>query len=182
MRKGNSMERTIRARGKAVISISLVSALALSVPFFIDEPQNIVMVLPIAIAFAAMLAVALRAEIWVDARNRLHVRYLVHSFSVKLRHLQRAPSPKFDFRRHGELGLARMYQGTRVPSFRVGWFLLRNRSVAFACVTRKHRARAFEIRKGLYLVVDPALARQIQNAANVACSAKKKNRKEQDCD
>lgn len=177
MSNSYSIERTIRARGKTVVSISLASALALSVPVLINELQFIFIVPPVALAFAAMIALALRADIWVDARNRLHVRYLVYSFSTKLKHLQRAPTPKFDFRRDEELGLARMYQGTRVPSFRVGWFLLRNQSVAFACVTRKRRAQAFKIRKGLYLVVDPALARQIQVAANAACSLKRKNRK-----
>ena len=167
---GNSIDRTIRARGKWVVSISVLSALTLSLPSLINELQYIFIVPPIALAFAAMIAAALRAEIWVDARNRLHVRYLVHSFSTKLKHLQRAPTPKFDFRRDGELGLARLYQGTRVPSFMVGWFLLRNDAVAFACVTRRRRAQAFKIRKGLYLVVDPAIARQIHFAATAACS------------
>ena len=176
-RSRTSIDRTIRVRGRAAVSISLASALTLSVPLLVNEIQYIFIVPPITLAFAAMITVALRADIWVDAKNRLHVRYLIHSFSTKLKHLQRAPTPKFDFRHDGELGLARMYQGTRVPSFRVGWFLLRNKAVAFACITRKRQAQAFKIRKGLYLVVDPAMARQIQCAAKVACSAREKDRK-----
>ena len=124
--------------------------------------------LAITLSFAAMISVSLRATVRIDASNRLTIRYLVYSFSDELENIQVAATPKFDFRRDDNLGFKRLYQGTRLPCFNVGWFVLRNGAVAFACVSRKRKARAFKTRDGCYLLVDPRIARRIQAAAGGA--------------
>ena len=118
--------------------------------------------LAITLAFAAMTSVSLRATVEIDSENRLTIRYLSYSFSDDLRNIQVAALRKFDFHRDAHLGFKKLHSGTRLPCFNVGWFVLRNGAVAFACLSRKRRARALMTRDGCYILVDPHVARRIQ--------------------
>lgn len=117
-----------------------------------------------ALASAGMAGYALRATIRIQFRDRLTIRYLVYTFTERLENIQIVPTPKFDFRRHKKLGVKRLCRGTRLPHFYVGWFVLRNGSVAFVCVSRKQKALAFRTHDGCYILVDPRIARRIRSA------------------
>ena len=129
-------------------------------------------VIVVALVFAAVTGVSLRATVEIDANHRLKIRYLIYSFSDKLENIQAAATPKFDFRRDRRLGLKKLYFGTRLPCFNVGWFVLRNGEVAFVCVSRKRTARAFRTHDGCYILVDPRVARHIQAAAATSGDAR----------
>ena len=118
-----------------------------------------------ALVSAGMTGYALRATIRIQNRDKLTIRYLSYTFADRLENIQIVPTPKFDFRSHKKLGVKRLYQGTRLPCFHVGWFVLRNGSVAFVCVSRKRKARAFKTHDGCYILVDPRIARRIRAAA-----------------
>ena len=74
-------------------------------------------------------------------------------------------SDKFLFRSDEKYALSKLYHGTRVLGFYVGWYTLKDGSVAFACVSRKRHARAISTKDGVRLVLDPGLARLIASTA-----------------
>ena len=156
------------------------SSLALCGLAFDGEPGHVLGVIAhalgviaVALVFAAVTGVSLRATIKVDASNRLNIRYVTHTFSDRLENIQAAATPKFNFRRNQRLGLKKLYFGTRLPCFNVGWFALRNGALAFVCVSRKRAARAFRTHDGCYILVDPRVARHIQAAAATSGDARR---------
>ena len=154
----------IGASRTTVLWIGAVSSFALCGPVLSGEPGQVLGVLLVALAVAAMTGLSSRATIQIDAGDRLTIRYLVYSFCDRLENIRVEATPKFDFRRDATLGVKRLYRGTRLPCFNVGWFVLRNGAVAFVCVSRKRKARAFKTRDGCYILVDPRIARRIQAA------------------
>ena len=156
----------VRASPTTVLWVLAASSFALFAPMLAGEFGHVPGVLAVALAFAAMISVSLRATVEIDSKNRLTIRYLVYSFSDKLENIQVEATPKFDFRRDDTLGFKKLYKGTRLPCFNVGWFVLKNGAVAFVCVSRKRKARALKTRDGCYILVDPRIARRIQATAN----------------
>ena len=155
----------VRASRTTVLWIWAASSFLLFGPVLGGELGHVPGMLAVTLAFAALTSVSLRATVEIDSDNCLTIRYLVYSFSDELENIQIAATPKFDFRRDDVLGFKKLYRGTRLPSFNVGWFVLRNGAAAFVCVSRKRRARALVTRDGCYILVDPRIARRIQAAA-----------------
>ena len=127
---------------------------------------GIIAVIAVTVSLVAITCISMRALVEVDSSQRVRVRYLIYCFSEKLENMQIEVTSKFDFRRDEELGFKALYEGTRLPCFNVGWFVLNNDSVAFVCLTRKRRARAFKTHDGCYLVLDPHIARRIEAVAH----------------
>lgn len=163
IREGISTHR-IRANRTTVLWVSAVCSLALCGPILTGEFRYIPSIVAIIFALAIGTSTILRATIETDCIGNLNIRYLVYSFSDRLENIQVVGEAKFDFRRDNQLGFKRLYEGTRLPCFNVGWFILKNGAVAFVCLTRKRRARAFKTRDGCYILLDPGIARQIQAA------------------
>ncbi|MXY06312.1 MAG: hypothetical protein F4171_16565 [Gammaproteobacteria bacterium] len=160
-----ALTHKVRARRTTVAFIWGVSSVVLLGPVIAGEIGYVPGLLAITLAFAAMTSVSLRATVEIDSENRLTIRYLCYSFSDDLENIQVAALQKFDFYRDANLGFKKLHRGTRLPCFNVGWFVLRNGAVAFACLSRKRRARALMTRDGCYLLVDPHIARRIQAIA-----------------
>ena len=163
-----ALTHRVRARRSTVLWIWAASSVVVLGPALAGGLGQALGLLAVTLAFAAMTTVSLRATVEIDADNRLIIRYLVYSFSDELRNIQLAATPKFDFRRDDNLGFKKLYQGTRLPCFNVGWFVLRNGGVAFVCVSRKRRARALRTRDGCYILVDPRIASRIQAAVSTS--------------
>lgn len=108
------------------------------------------------------LASQLRATIQVG-QDRIRIQYLLTSFADRLGNIEPQASEKFDFRTDERLGLKRLYLGTRLFGFYVGWYVLRDDSVAFVCVSRKHRARRLSTKDGHQLILDPGTAREVES-------------------
>lgn len=157
--------RSVQAGRTTVLWIWAASSLALFVPALAGGLGSVAVLLAVTLAFAVLTSLTLRATVEIDSDNRLTIRYLVYSFSDDLENIRDGATPKFDFRHDDSLGVKRLFRGTRLPCFKVGWFVLRNGKVAFVCVSRKRRARALVTRDGCYILVDPRIARWIQSAA-----------------
>ena len=160
------MTHRISPNRTTVLWIWAPCSTAFCVPALSGEPAQALILFSFAFVITASTSVSLCATIEIDSGDRLTIRYLVHSFSDRLENLQVEASSKFDFRRDDRLGVKRLYQGTRLPCFKVGWFVPKNGAVAFVCVSRKRRARALRTRDGCYILVDPRIARWIQVVAN----------------
>ena len=159
------LTRNVQAGRTTVLWIWGASALALFGPALAGGLGGVAVLLAVTLAFAVLTSLTLRATVEIDSDNRLTIRYLIYSFSDELENIRAGATPKFDFRRDDNLGVKRLFRGTRLPCFKVGWFVLRNGKVAFVCVSRKRRARALVTRDGCYILVDPRIARWIQSAA-----------------
>ena len=160
-----ALTHRVRAGRTTVVSIWGASLVVLLAPLIAGEIGYVLGLFAITLAFAAMTSVSLRATVEIDSENRLTIRYLSYSFSDDLENIQLAALHKFDFHRDAHLGFKKLHCGTRLPCFNVGWFVLRNGAVAFACLSRKRRARALMTRDGCYILVDPHVARRIQAIA-----------------
>ena len=160
-----ALAHQVRARRTTVLFICGASLIVLFGPLLAGEVGHVPGLLAITLAFAAMTSVSLRATVEIDSENRLTIRYLCYSFSDDLKNIQVAELRKFDFHRDARLGFKKLHRGTRLPCFNVGWFVLRNGAVAFACLSRKRRARALKTRDGCYILVDPRIASRIQAIA-----------------
>ena len=116
-------------------------------------------------AAVALLTVAflaqLQATIAVEG-DSITVRYLGTSFQDQLSNFEPASTKKFDYRQDRRFGLKRLFRGIHLRGFCVGWFVLRDASVAFVCLSRKRRARALTTRDGYTLMLDPGIARRIE--------------------
>lgn len=156
----------VRASRRTVLCVWATSATLLSAPALALGSGHIIAMLAITLAFAVMITVPMHATIEIDSGARLTIRYLIYSFSDRLENIRVQATPKFDFRRDDRLGFRKLYQGTRLPCFNVGWFVLRNGAMAFVCLSRKRNARALKTRDGCYILVDPRIARRIQAVAN----------------
>ena len=156
------MTHSIQANRSTVLWVWAACSMALWGPVLTGEFGYIPGVVAVALAIAVGAGAILRATIEIDGKDNLNIRYLVYSFSDRLENIQDAATPKFDFRRDDQLGFKKLYRGTRLPRFNVGWFVLKNGAVAFACLSRKRRARAFKTRDGCYIFLDPAIVRRIQ--------------------
>lgn len=165
---GIALTYRIRANRATVLSIWAAYSFAFFLPALMSGPLHLLGMAIATLASATMASLALRATIKVKAGDRLTIRYLIHSLTVRLENIEVVPTPRFDFRRHRKLGVKRLYQGTRLPGFHAGWFVLRNGSVAFVCVSRKRKASAFKTHNGCYILVDPRIARRIRNAADAS--------------
>ena len=163
--ENGALTHRVRAPRTTVLSIWAASLVVLCGPVIAGEIGHLPSLFAITLAFAAMTSVSLRATVEIDSENRLTIRYLSYSFSDELRNIQVATLRKFDFHRDAHLGFKKLHSGTRLPWFNVGWFELRNGAVAFACLSRKRKARALKTRDGCYILVDPHIARRIQAAA-----------------
>ena len=139
-----------------------VSSIALCGPIILDGPGLILVMVAVALGVAAMMSITLCATIKIDAKNRLTIRYLIYSFSDQLENIRPVNNSKIAFRRDDRFGFKKLYMGTRLPCFHVGWFRLRNGAVGFLCLSRKRKARAFITNDGCYILLDPRVARQIQ--------------------
>ena len=159
------LTRNVQAGRTTVLWIWGASSLALFGPALAGGLGSVAVLLAVTLAFAVLTSLTLRATVEIDSDNRLTIRYLVYSFSDELENIRAGATPKFDFRHDDNLGVKRLFRGTRLPCFKVGWFVLRNGKVAFVCVSRKRRARALVTRDGCYILVDPRIARWIQSAA-----------------
>lgn len=115
-------------------------------------------------AIALLMMFQLRAVVSVED-DRLRINCMFASFVDKIDNLEPDVSDKFLFRSDEKYALSKLYLGTRVLGFYVGWYTLKDGSVAFACVSRKRHARALSTKDGVRLVLDPGLARQIASAA-----------------
>ena len=160
------MTHRISPNRTTVLWIWAGCSIAFCGPALSGEPAQALILFAFAFVIAASTSVSLRATIEIDSGDRLTIRYLIYSFSDRLENIQVEATSKFDFRRDDRLGVKRLYQGTRLPCFKVGWFVLKNGAVAFVCVSRKRRARALKTRDGCYILVDPRIARRIQAVAN----------------
>ena len=160
-----ALTHRVGARRTTVFLIWGASSVVLLGAVIAGEIGHVPSLFAITLAFAAMTSVSLRATVEIDSENRLTIRYLSYSFSDELRNIQVATLRKFDFHRDAHLGFKKLLSGTRLPWFNVGWFVLRNGAVAFACLSRKRRARALMTRDGCYILVDPHVARRIQAIA-----------------
>jgi len=96
------------------------------------------------------------------SNDEVYIRYLHHSFRDKVSNLMPEASPKFDFKSDENLSLKKLYSGTRLLGFAVGWFTLKDDRVAFTCLTRKKRARFFSSKDGYLLILDPSVASKIE--------------------
>jgi len=130
--------------------------LALATP----PTQAAVAGLLVTAAIAATL-LHLSTEIVVED-DELSIRTLTTSFHEQVHNLNAATDDKVDFRHDEHYGIKRLFRGTNLAGFRVGWFVLNDGKVAFVCVTRKRRARAMETRDGYLLLLDPRIARRIE--------------------
>ena len=157
-----ALTHRVRAGRSTVFLIWGASSVVLFGAVIAGEIGHVLGLLAITLAFAAMTSVSLRATVEIDSQDRLTIRYLSCSFSDELQNIQFAPLGKIDFHRDADLGFKKLHSGIRLPSFHVGWFVLRNGAVAFACLSRKRRARALMTRDGCYILVDPHIARRIQ--------------------
>ena len=160
-----ALTHRVRAGRTTVLLIWGASSVVLFGPVIAGEIGHLPALFAITLAFAAMTSVSLRATVEIDSQDQLTIRYLSYSFSDELQNIQFAALGKIDFHRDANLGFKRLHSGIRLPSFHVGWFVLRNGAVAFACLSRKRRARALMTRDGCYILVDPHIARRIQAIA-----------------
>ncbi len=160
-----ALTHRVRARLKTVFLIWGASAVVLAGAVMAGEIGHVPGLFAITLAFVAMTSVSLRATVEVDAQNRLTIQYLSCSFTDDLQNIRFPAFGKIDFHRDAHLGFKKLHRGIRLPSFHVGWFVLRNGAVAFACLSRKRRARALMTRDGCYILVDPHIARRIQAIA-----------------
>ncbi len=163
-RNPSKASHRISASRRTVTCVSIAAAFAISGPLLIADPWYLLSLIVFVPAFAAMTSAMLRATIIVDSQGTLNIHCPLFSFCDQLDNLQLTPVPKFDFRRDEQFGLRRLYRGTRLPSFYVGWFVLKNDDVAFVCLSRKRKARAFKTHDGLYILIDPRIAREIEAA------------------
>ena len=163
-RNPTQVRHRISASRITVACVSIASALAISGPALASESWHLVNLIVVLPAFAAMTRATLRATIEVDAQGTLNIRCPLFSFCDQLDNLQLATVRKFDFRRDEQFGLKRLYRGTRLPSFNVGWFVLKNDAAAFVCLSGKRKARALKTHDGFYILVDPRIARKIEAA------------------
>ena len=164
-RNPTKMRHRIRASRKTVGCVSMASALAISGPALFSEPWHLVNLIVLVPAFVAMTSATLRATIEMDAQGMLSIHCPLFRFCHQLDNLKLAGVPKIDFRRDEQFGLKRLYRGTRLPSFNVGWFVLKNDAVAFVCLSGKRKARTLKTHDGFYILVDPRIARKIEAAA-----------------
>lgn len=122
--------------------------------------QSAIAGLLVAAAIAATL-LHLSTKIVVED-DELSIRTWTTSFHEQVHNLNPALETKVDFRHDERYGLKRLFRGTNLRGFRVGWFVLNDGTVAFVCLTRKRRARAVTTRDGYCLLLDPWLARRIE--------------------
>jgi hypothetical protein len=115
-------------------------------------------------AIALLMMFQLQAVVKVE-EGRIRINYLFASFVDKIDNLKPEVSDKFLFRSDEKYALTKLYLGTRVIGFYVGWYALKDGSVAFACVSRKRHARVLSTKDGVRLVLDPGLARLIASTA-----------------
>ncbi len=113
---------------------------------------------------ALLMMFQLQAVVKVE-EGRLRINCMFASFVDKIDNLKPEVSDKFLFRSDEKYALRKLYLGTRVLGFYVGWYTLKDGSVAFACVSRKRHARALSTKDGVRLVLDPGLARLIASSA-----------------
>ncbi|XOV85520.1 MAG: hypothetical protein ACFHXK_10470 [bacterium] len=115
-------------------------------------------------AIALLMMFQLQAVVKVE-EGRLRINCMFASFVDTIDNLQPEVSDKFLFRSDETYALSKLYLGTRVLGFYVGWYTLKDGSVAFACISRKRHARALSTKDGVRLILDPGLARLIASTA-----------------
>lgn len=111
-------------------------------------------------AIALLMMFQLQAVIKVED-GRLQINCMFASFVDKIDNLKPEVSDKFLFRSDKKYALDKLYLGTRVLGFYVGWYTLKDGSVGFACVSRKRHACAISTKDGVRLILDPSVARTI---------------------
>lgn len=154
----------LRPGRRALLSLALSIAaaeLVLLSLLGVDAGRSLLAAGLSALAIAVIVTQHLATTIEVDG-DRLRIRNLMTSFEDRVDNIQPACSAKFDYRDDERFALRRRLLGTTLYNFRVGWFLLRDGSPAFACLSRQHRARAFTTRDGCRVLLDPGVARRLQ--------------------
>ena len=155
----------IRPNRFSLLTVGLTVWLALSLGFALAGVAMLsTLVLATAVGAAcALMVYQLHADIYLIG-DEVRIHYWSTSFVDSVANLADGPGPKYDFRHDETKGLKRLWQGTRLIGFYVGWYSLNDDSPAFVCLTRKHRARRFKTTDGVSLVLDPGVARQLDNA------------------
>jgi len=154
----------LRPGRQALLSLALTVAaveLVLLSVLGVDGGRSLMAAGLTALAMACIVGQHLVTTIELDG-DRLRIRNLMTSFEDRVDNIQPECSAKFDYRDDERFALRRRLLGTTLYNFRVGWFLLRDGSPAFACLSRQHRARAFTTRDGCRVLLDPGVARRLQ--------------------
>lgn len=152
----------VRAGRSTLLFLAVVLGLPLAVLITAVQPtlQGALSGILIGLALVAFGWLHLRAVIEVDG-SELRVRYQNQTFAERLDNLRMTSSQKLNFEDDPDRGIERSILGSKVKGFHVGWFSLRDETVAFACLSRKRNARALESRDGYVLLLDPKVARRI---------------------
>ena len=161
------MNRIIRPSFGSGIGLSLtVSAFLLMATLALGYDLLTAFVASLLAGMACSFSILpLKATVSIND-DKLEIDYCgITSFSEDLRNLTAKPSGKFLFRDDPKYGLNKLFRGTRLMGFHVGWYVLNDGSLAFVCVSRKKRARSIVTPDGVRLVVDPGVARAISAMA-----------------
>lgn len=160
---GGPVRFDIRAGNNTLRFLALIVGLPTACLVFATQTDITGLLLGITVAAALVLLswTHLRAVIEI-ADGKLTVRYNNQVFCEQLKNLRVASDRKLDFESDPAHGIDKSIIASRIKGFNVGWFRLRDDSVAFACLSRKRRARAIETRDGYVLLLDPGVARRIQ--------------------
>jgi len=156
----------LRPGRQALLSLAAIvcaAELVLLLVLGVDAGRSLIAAALSALAVAWVVAQHLATTIELDG-DRLRIRNLMTSFEDRIDNIEPDCSAKFDYRADRRFALRRRLLGTTLYNFRVGWFLLRDGSPAFACLSRQHRARALTTRDGCRVLLDPGVARRLQRS------------------
>lgn len=152
----------VRAGRSTLLFLAFVLGLPLAVLITANQPtiQGALTGIFIGLALVVSGWFHLRAVIEVDG-GELRVRYQNQTYAERLDNLRFVSDEKMNFEEDPRRGIGASILGSKIKGFNVGWFRLRDDSVAFACLSRKRNARALESRDGYLLLLDPRVARKI---------------------
>lgn len=152
----------VRAGRSTLLFLGLVLGLPLAVLITANQPtiQGALSGIFIGLALVVSGWLHLRAVIEVEGEE-LRVRYQNQTYAERLDNLTLVSGEKLNFQEDPRRGIGASILGSKIKGFNVGWFKLKDESVAFACLSRKHNARALKSRDGYLLLLDPRVARRI---------------------
>ncbi len=152
----------VRAGRSTLLFLAFVLGLPLAVLITANQPtlQGAISGILIGLALVVSGWLHLRAVIEVQD-GELRVRYQNQTYAERLDNLRMVSEDKMNFEEDPRRGIRTSILGSKIKGFNVGWFKLRDDSVAFACLSRKHNARALQSRDGYLLLLDPKVARRI---------------------
>lgn len=155
-------EKTLRPEPRTYVVVGIV-AFASTLLLHLLSGTDLLQALYVSgiVSLATSLTLfSLKAVIKIDG-DVLEIDYVRATFADKLSNIKTEATEKFLFKDDPLLALGKLYLGTRIIGFYVGWYTLKDGSAAYVCVSRRRRARALATKDGVRLILDPGIAKAL---------------------